>query len=92
MFYESLDREATYTLRVTGQGHSPVRADGVRLVPSKYSTNMGEFKEFPIPTALTRDGQVRLTWDEVDEEHMNWRQHSHVAEVWLLKDASAEGA
>ncbi len=33
---------------------------------------------------------VLLTWDEVDEEHLNWRQHSHVAEVWLLKQDTAE--
>ena len=85
VFYAGLDPDATYTVRITGQGDSPLRADGIRLVPTLYSKNIGEFKEFPVPASVIADGAVRLTWDEIDESHLNWRQHSHVAEIWLLE-------
>ena len=38
-----------------------------------------------MPTELMASGRLKLTWDEMDESRLNWRQRSHVAEVWLLK-------
>jgi hypothetical protein len=47
---------------------------------------MGEFKEFPVPAEQVKDRRLVLTWDiPADEEHLNWRQRSRLAEVWLLK-------
>jgi hypothetical protein len=83
--YEGLDPAAMYVVRVTGQGECLLRADGVRLKPTQYSKAIGEFKEFPVPRELTSDGRLRLTWDDIDESHLNWRQQSNVAEVWLLR-------
>ena len=83
--YEALDSKAEYTIRLTGNGEPKLRADGVLLEPSKTSKKIGEFKEYPVPKALTADGKLTLTFDPIDESHLNWRQHSHVAEVWLLK-------
>lgn len=85
MLYEGLDPEATYTLRLTGQGQSPLRADGLKLTPTRDASQIGQFREFPVPPEATADGQLRLTWDAIDESHLNWRQYSHAAEVWLLK-------
>ncbi len=83
--YEALDPSASYTVRLTGNGDVRLRADGVRLEPTVYSRKIGEFKEFAVPKALTADGKLLLTFDPIDESHLNWRKHSHVAEVWLLK-------
>ncbi len=88
--YEGLDPEASYLVRVTGQGESRVRADGVPLTPSKCPREIGEFKEYPVPCELTSDRQLRLTWEDIDESHLNWRRQSHVAEVWLLKRKAAK--
>jgi hypothetical protein len=74
-----------YTVRVTGQGDCRPRADGVALASTRYSKEIGEFKEFPVPAELTADGKLLLTFDTIDESHLNWRQQSHVAEVWLLR-------
>ena len=83
--YDGLDPNARYTVRLTGQGESPLRGDGARLPVTRKAKQIGQFQEFAVPAELTADGTLRLTWDQVDESHLNWRLHSHVAEVWLLK-------
>ncbi len=85
MRYDRLDTTAQYTVRITGYGESLLRANGQRLTPSVYGKGTGEIKEFPVPQALSKTGTLLLTWDPIDEEHLNWRQHSRVAEVWLIK-------
>jgi hypothetical protein len=83
--YDGLDPDARYKVRLTGQGESPLRGDGVRLAVTKRAKQIGQFQEFAVPAELTADGALRLTWDPIDESHLNWQMHSHVAEVWLLK-------
>jgi hypothetical protein len=85
MLYEALDPKASYTIRMTGRGDVKPRANGVLLTPTKYSKVIGEFKEFPVPPELVAKGELHLTFDPVGDEHLNWRQQSHVAEVWLLR-------
>lgn len=85
MLYEQLDAAAHYTVRVTGNGECLLRANGEKLTPTIYGKGIGEIKEFPVPQALTRQGRLLLTFDAIDEEHLNWRQHSRVTEVWLIK-------
>ena len=86
--YDGLDPDAHYTVRLTGQGESPLRGDGIRLAAIVHAKKVGQFQEFAVPAALTTDGSLRLTWDPVDESYLNWKMHSHVAEVWLLKQTS----
>lgn len=86
LLYEALDPKADYVVRITGNGDVRLRADGERLEPTRSSKKIGEFKVFPVPKALAADGKLKLTFDPIDESHLNWRQHSHVAEVWLLKE------
>ncbi|WP_341840166.1 hypothetical protein [Chitinophaga caseinilytica] len=85
MRYDRLDTSAQYTVRISGYGESLVRANGQRLKATVYGKGIGEIKEFPVPQELTKTGSLLLTWDAIDEEHLNWRQHSRVAEVWLIK-------
>lgn len=85
MRYDHLDTSAHYVVRITGYGESLLRANGVLLKPSLYNKGTGEIKQFSVPGEITRSGTLLLTWDNIDEEHLNWRQHSRVTEVWLIK-------
>jgi hypothetical protein len=86
--YHALDPQATYRVRVTGFGNIRPRANGSPLTPTRDAKQeIGEFKEFPVPANLIKDGNLKLTFDlPTDEAHLNWRQQSRVSEVWLLKD------
>lgn len=86
MEYTGLDSTARYTVRITGYGESLLKANGQRLEHTLYGKGIGEIKEFPVPQSLTQHGKLLLTWDDIDEEHLNWRQHSRVTEVWLIKN------
>ncbi len=84
--YEGLDPAAAYTVRLTGYKQSLLRIDGDRVQPTLDGQEMGEFKEFPIDAKFFADRKLVLTWDTpTDESHLNWRQRSRLAEVWLLK-------
>ncbi len=82
--YENLDFNGRYILRVSGMGDALVRTDGERLEPVRYNKGIGEFKEFVIPKHITRDGNMRLTFDRPEESHLNWKQYSHISDVWLI--------
>ena len=84
--YEGLDPDATYTVRLTGYNQSLLRIDGIRVNPTLNGKEMGEFKEFPVSSESIKDRKLVLTWDRpTDEEHLNWRLHSRLNEVWLIK-------
>lgn len=84
--YEGLNPQASYLVRVAGYGQSLLKADGERLDPSKDERGFGEFKEFPVPTRLLEDRKLTITWDRPSGEgHLNWRQQSRNAEIWLLR-------
>ncbi len=83
--YNDLDLQAEYLIRVAGYGEALLRANGERLEPSKYEKGYEQFKEFPVPKDLIKDGKLKLTFDKPDEAHLNWRQHSRVTDVWILK-------
>ena len=85
MRYEGLAVDGEYRVRLTGQGEAKLRIDGELAPFSTYSTKIGEFKEFPVPREALKDGEILLTWDKLDESHLNWRKQSHLAEVWLLR-------
>jgi hypothetical protein len=84
MVYDGLDPAKPYLVRMTGYGEAKPRANGQLLVPTRYGKEIGEIKEFSIPMGLLKDGTLRLTFDPIDERHLNWRQHSRVSEVWLM--------
>jgi hypothetical protein len=83
--YNELDPNARYLIRVSGYGEALLRANGERLKPTKYEKGFEQFKEFPIPDGLIKEGKLKITFDKPDEEHLNWRQHSRVTDVWILK-------
>ncbi|MDX1285204.1 MAG: hypothetical protein R3182_09335, partial [Draconibacterium sp.] len=83
--YDELNPEAEYLIRVSGYGEALLRANGERLKPSKYEKGFEQFKEFPLPKELIKDGKLKITFDKPDEDHLNWRQQSRVTDVWILK-------
>ena len=83
--YDGLDADADYLIRVSGYGEALLRANGQRLKPTKYEKGFEQFKEFPLPKNLIQDGRLKITFDQPDEEHLNWRKQSRVTDVWVLK-------
>ena len=83
--YADLDPKAMYTIRISGYGEALLRVDGVRIAPILYNKGIEEFKEFQLSPQYVSDGKIEVTFDEPEESHLNWRQHSKVFDIWLLK-------
>ena len=80
--YEGIDPTARYTVKTGGQGKSLLSIDGKPVTGQKKD----DFFEFDVPAEALTDGRLELTWEiPKDESHLNWRQRSRLAEVWLLK-------
>ncbi len=85
--YEGLDPKATYTARMSGYGTLLPRFNGEAAPPPGKRIKTGEFLDFPVPGKALKDGVLEITWDRpADEEDLNWREQSRIAEIWLLKD------
>jgi hypothetical protein len=85
LFYENLDFNGRYIIRVAGRGDALLRVDGQRLDPLIYNKEIGGFKEFVIPMNLYGDGTLKVTFDRPEESKIRWSSQSHVSDVWLLK-------
>jgi len=83
--YDELNPKTDYLIRVSGYGEALLKANGERLKPTKYEKGFEQFKEFPLPKGLIKDGKLKITFDKPDEEHLNWRKQSRVTDVWILK-------
>ena len=83
--YADLDPKAMYAIRISGYGEALLRVDGVRIEPTFYKKGIEEFKEFQLSPQYVSDGKIEVTFDEPEESHLNWRQHSKVFDIWLLK-------
>ncbi len=96
--YEALDPAATYVVRLhiiarEKAGDVRLRLDGQPTAPVRTPSVPGELYEFEVPAELVADGRLELTFDPIDESHLNWRQHSRLAEAWLIRsDRAADTA
>ncbi len=84
MHYTNLDPSSRYVIRTTGYGTCQLSVDGERVRPTLDLKDVGEFKEFPVPQHLLRDGTLHLTFERPVED-VNWRYQSRLSELWLLK-------
>lgn len=92
LVYEGVDPDAHYVVRSTGYGQALLRINSERVEPTIDGTRMGEFKEFPVDSRFVKNRRLVLTWDRPpNEEKLNWRRQSRLAEVWLLKKPAASG-
>ena len=83
--YNDLEPGTDYLIRVSGYGEAFLRANGIRLKPTKYEKGYEQFKEFPLPKELVEGGKLKITFDKPDEDHLNWRQQSRVTDVWVIR-------
>jgi hypothetical protein len=72
---ENWDNKTIIALALSGDkdlyGEALLLANGVRLTPTRYDKGFEQFKEFPLPNELIRDGKLKITFDKSDEEHLN---------------------
>lgn len=85
ILYEDLDPEGIYMIRIAGEGDALLRINGQRVEPSVYNKGLEEFKEFHVPRKFLKTGEMKITFDEPEESHLNWRRKSKVSDIWLLK-------
>jgi hypothetical protein len=95
--YSGLDPSARYVVRlhvVTNKtaGQVRLRIDGEPVAPIGPATAIGDRQTFVVPEAATRDARVVLTFDPVDESHLNWREQSRLAEAWLIVEPAGAGS
>jgi hypothetical protein len=83
--YPDLDPNGRYTIRISGYGDALLRVDGVRIEPTIYNKGLEEFKEFQLSRKYVSDGYIKVSFDQPEESHLNWRQYSKVCDIWLLK-------
>jgi hypothetical protein len=87
LVYDQIDPAASYIVRLNGPGDIKLKIDDEPVEPVKYGKTLGELKEYRVPAAALADRKVVLTFDPIDESHLNWRQHSRLSEVWLIKQS-----
>ncbi|HSF53645.1 MAG TPA: alpha-glucuronidase family glycosyl hydrolase [Algoriphagus sp.] len=84
IYYDKLDPESTYTIRVayTGRFRSKMKmtADGI-LIHDFIQTGIQPIYEFPIPSDVTKDGKVTFSWTCGEAE-----RGSQVSEIWIIRN------
>ncbi|MGV8879404.1 MAG: hypothetical protein ACOH2A_10265 [Sphingobacteriaceae bacterium] len=86
LVYTDLDPNGNYTIRISGYGDALLKVDGERLTPITYDKGLEAFKIFPIDRKYVHDGRIQVTFDQPDELRLNWRNHSKICDIWLLKE------
>lgn len=86
LVYDQIDPDARYVVRLNGNGDVRLRINGDLVEPQTYSRELGELKVYRVPEAAVRSRRIALTFDPIDERHLNWRQHSRLNEVWLIRE------
>lgn len=88
LVYDQIDPAASYVVRLNGPGDIKLKIDDQPVEPVRYGKTLGELKEYRVPAAALADRKIVLTFDPIDESHLNWRQHSRLSEVWLIRQPS----
>ena len=87
MAYSGLNPKARYIVKLFAQRPSPLKVDGVRAKQTRTGETYDEVteQEFEVPADALRDGKIELTWEPLDEKHLNWRNRHYVCELWVIK-------
>ena len=85
--YESLDPAKPYIVRLFAQRESPLMIDGKRAKLLKKGETYGQvtLHEFEVPQEALKDGKITLTWEAMDESHLNWRNRHYVTDIWVMR-------
>ena len=88
MKYDSLDTNASYSIRIayTGRFRSSDKliADGKLIHPYLKMGNK-PIVEVDLPKEITTDGTIRLTFSCAQEVDGEAERGTQVAEIWLIK-------
>jgi hypothetical protein len=85
--YNDLDTQARYVVKLFSQRPSPLVIDGVAAKLIKTGETYDKVTEqiFEVPAEASRDGRIKLTWEKLDESHLNWRDRHYVTDIWVMK-------
>ena len=92
--FTGLDIRGGYTVRLFAQGDSPLLVDGQRARRVHQGVLQDQVTEqvFEVPDEAARDGKVVLSWEKLEEGHLNWRNRHYVTELWLSRTWARPGA
>ena len=85
--YNDLDTSGHYIVKLFSQRASPLVIDGVKaeLIATGEKYDQVTEQVFDVPDAAIKDGRITLTWEALDEIHLNWRQRHYVTDIWVMK-------
>ena len=85
--YNDLDTSASYIVKLFAQRTSPLMIDGTKANLVKTGETFDQVTEqiFEVPAEALKDGRITLTWEKLDEKHLNWRQRHYVTDIWVMK-------
>ena len=88
--YNNLNPSEKYVVKLFAQRTSPLVIDGVKAKLLKTGDTFSQVTEqvFEVPAEAVADGQIQLTWEALDERHLNWRQRHYVTDIWVMKASS----
>ena len=85
--YNALDPKGNYKVKLFSQRESPLQIDGQLAKKIRTGEQFDQVveQEFEVPTSALEDGKIELTWAELDEKHLNWRQRHYVTDIWVIR-------
>jgi hypothetical protein len=85
--YNDLDTSASYVVKLFAHKDSPLIIDGVKakLLNKGESFDAVTEQIFEVPAEASKDGKITLTWEALDEKHLNWRNWHYVTDIWVMK-------
>ncbi len=87
IIYNDLDSSGQYIVKLFSQRESPLVIDGVKAQQIETGETYDRVTEriFEVPTEASKDGRITLTWEPLDEKHLNWRDRHYVTDIWVMK-------
>lgn len=87
LVYNDLDASSPYIVKLFAQSDSPLLIDGVKAKLLKKGEVYDRVTEqiFEVPLEATKDGRITLSWEVLDQRHLNWRDWHYVTDIWVMK-------
>lgn len=87
--YNGIDPKSSYVVKLFARKESPLLIDGAKAKLISKGETFDQVTEqlFEVPTDATQDGKITLSWEKLDESHLNWREWHYVTDIWVMKKA-----
>ena len=85
--YNGIDPASSYVVKLFARKESPLLIDGVKAKLLSKGETFDQVTEqtFEVPAQATQDGKITLSWEKIDESHLNWREWHYVTDIWVMK-------